>query len=117
MHIMWYESAMIEETLDSLTNALSYEQTNDVKIKLCLNAQTYIEKPKMGKPREMFDMFLHHPIIKQSEIIYKTDDDSFYNIGDWRRETYDHNCKYTCWGESDCILPKEYFYILKNARK
>lgn len=111
---MWYESEMITETLDSLQQAMK-EAKDQIDIILCLNSQTYIEKPKVGQPEDMFNLFLDHPIIKQAKIIYKTNNDSFYNIGDWRREIYDSNYKYTCWGESDCLIPKEYFSILEQV--
>jgi hypothetical protein len=112
-HIMWYESKMISETLDSLAYALKHSKL-DVDLKFCLNSQTYLEEPIEGKAEDMFDELLHHPILKEAEIIYKTNDDGFYNIGDWRREVYDKEYKYTVWGESDCLLPMDFFYILSE---
>ena len=47
MHVMWYESEMVSETLDSIQNALSHV-IGKVEIEICLNSQTYIEKPKTG---------------------------------------------------------------------
>jgi len=112
MHVMWYESKMINETLDSLQIALS--NTNlDVDLEFCLNSQTFIETPENGTAYEMFKEFINHPVIKKSKIVYKTNDESFYNIGDWRRETYDNKYKYTVWGESDTLIPEDYFYILE----
>jgi hypothetical protein len=108
---MWYESKLISETLDSLSYALKHSKL-DVDLKFCLNSQTYLEEPIEGKVEDMFDEFLHHPILKGAEIHYKTNDDPFYNIGDWRREIYDKEYKYTVWGESDCLLPMDFFYIL-----
>jgi hypothetical protein len=112
-HIMWYESKMISETLDSLAYALKHSKL-DVDLKFCLNSQTYLEEPIDGKAEDMFDEFLHHPILTEAEIIYKTNDNPFYNIGDWRREVYDKDYKYTVWGESDCLLPMDFFYILSS---
>lgn len=112
-HIMWYESEMLNETLDSLQASLLHS-TLPVKLKFCLNSQTYLEKPEEGNAAAMFKQFLNHPVLKDAEIIYKTDEDDFYNIGDWRREVYNHNFKYTVWGESDCLIPEDYFYILSN---
>jgi len=112
-HIMWYESKMLNETLDSLQLALQYS-TLPVDLKFCLNSQTYLEQPIQGSPEDMFEEFLNHPILEKAEIIYKTDNDEFYNIGDWRREVYSNNYKYTIWGESDCLIPEDYFYILSN---
>lgn len=112
-HIMWYESRMLNETLDSLQSALQHSSL-PVDLKFCLNSQTYLEKPIEGNPEDMFKEFLDHPVLKNAEIIYKTDNDPFYNIGDWRREIYSNDYKYTVWGESDCLIPEDYFYILSN---
>jgi len=114
MHVMWYESRMMVETLDSIQAALEHT-TLPVHLMFCLNAQTYLEEPVEGTPDDMFGAFLEHPLMKQSELIYKTNDDAFYNIGDWRRDVYDESAKYTVWGESDCLLPEDFFYILSNT--
>ena len=113
MHIMWYESKMINEVLESLQDAIQYSQI-PIELKFCLNSQTYLETPVEGKPEDMFNEFINHPILKQAKVFYKTNKDNFYNIGDWRREQYDINAKYTVWGESDCLLPEDFFYILSN---
>jgi hypothetical protein len=114
MHIMWYEYKMVPEALDSIQNALQYSK-NPPEIRICLNEQTYLETPIKGTPRKMFDEIKDHPIIKQANVIRKTDNDDFYNIGDWRREQYEFDAKYTTWGESDCILPYDFFYIIENV--
>lgn len=116
LHIMWYESGMINETLDSIQNALKHVNM-PVKFKICLNSQTYIEKPKVGSAEDMFKVFQDHPIMKMAEITRKTDSEPFYNIGDWRRDMYDPMAKYTVWGESDCLLPMTLFEILQNFSK
>jgi hypothetical protein len=110
---MWYESKMINETLDSLQIALQYSSL-PINLEFCLNSQTYIESPIKGKSEDMFIEFINHPILKNAKIVYKTDNDPFYNIGDWRREIYSNDYKYTVWGESDCLIPEDYFYILSQ---
>ena len=112
MHIMYYESAMINETFDSVHEALKHA-TQEVKVRLCLNSQTYVESPDEGEPEDMFKMFADHPLMERAEIVYKTNQDPFYNIADWRREQYDPQAKYTVWGESDCLMPKDFFYLLE----
>jgi hypothetical protein len=104
---------MIWETLDSLEAALKHSKL-DVDLKFCLNSQTYLETPIKGKAEDMFDEFLEHPILKGAELVYKTNDEPFYNIGDWRREIYNKEYKYTVWGESDCLIPTDFFYILSE---
>ena len=112
---MWYESKMIWETLDSLEDAL-HNSKLDVDLKFCLNSQTYLEEPIEGNAEDMFEEFINHPLLKEAQIIYKTNDDPFYNIGDWRREVYNKEYKYTVWGESDCLIPNDFFYILSEIQ-
>lgn len=114
-HIMWYESKMLTETLNSIQNAL-HQSILPVKFKFCLNSQTYIENPINGSSSDMFNDFINHEIMQYNttEIIYKNQSDEFYNIADFRRDVYDKNAKYTVWGESDCLLPYDFFYILSN---
>jgi hypothetical protein len=113
MHIMWYESGMVSETLDSIQRAAQYS-TLPIEYVFCLNSQTYIEEPIDGTAEQMFGQFLSHPLMNNVTVIHKTNADSFYNIGDWRREAYDPSAKYTVWGEADCLLPEDFFYILSN---
>lgn len=116
LHVMWYESMMLNETLDSLKLAID-NSTMPVDIMLCLNSQTYIEKPESGfEPTAMFNEFINHPVLENAIITYKTDSDAFYNIGDWRRDIYgpEYDYKYIIWGESDCLVPEDYFFLLDN---
>jgi hypothetical protein len=110
---MWYESRMLNETLDSLQIAIKNSPI-PVDLKICLNSQTFIETPEAGTPEEMFQSFVEHPILEDVDFVYKSNATTFYNIGDWRRDIYDENYKYTIWGESDCLIPEDYFYILSN---
>jgi hypothetical protein len=110
---MWYESKMLNETLDSLQIAINNSPLQ-VDLKICLNSQTFIETPEVGTPEEMFQSFVEHPVLDEVDFVYKSNATSFYNIGDWRRDVYDENYKYTIWGESDCLIPEDYFYILSQ---
>lgn len=110
-HIMWYESMMINETLDSLEIAIQNSHF-PVDLEFCINLQTYIESPISGSTFDMIAHFIHHPILKNANITYKTNQEAFFNIGDWRRDIYNSEYKYTVWGESDCLVPSDYFYIL-----
>jgi hypothetical protein len=116
LHVMWYESQMINETLDSIQQSID-NADRLVQLVLCLNSQTYIETPDEGvDPEKAFDIFLDHPLLKDAIIIRKTDQDPFYNIGDWAREIYggQYNARYTVWLESDCLVPEDYFFLLEN---
>lgn len=111
-HISWFETEMALETIQSVKEAIKY--TNfPVKVKLCFNKQTRFDTPINKSIEDMFAELLEDDLVKQSEIIWKTDDDAFYNVGDWRRECYDiHNI--TIWGESDCLVPETYFGYIES---
>ena len=111
LHIIWYESLIINELFDSIKNALNYFNDVDLTINLCLNSQTSMSTPINGKPEEMFEVFKNHEIYKMSKVTLKTDSDTFFNIADWRRDYYNEN-GFTVWGESDCLLPQEFFHTL-----
>lgn len=106
---------MLNETLDSVQLAIKNSNI-PVELLICLNAQTFIEKPDNVVPIKMFDEFLNHPVLVNAHIFYKTDSDGFYNIGDFRRDIYgpDYDYKYIVWGESDCLVPEDYFFLLDN---
>ena len=113
---MWYESQMINETLDSIQQAINNAK-NPIQLILCLNSQTYMEQPDEGvNPEEVFDVFLNHPVLKDAIIIKKTDKDPFYNIGDWAGDIYgsEYEAQYIVWLESDCLVPEDYFFLLEN---
>ena len=113
---MWYEVKMVNETLDALQQAIDNSPIG-VDIILCLNCQTYIEDPLPGiDQNDLFSEFLDHPILKDANIIRKTMDEEFYNIGDWRRDIYgeEYDYKYIVWGESDCLIPEDYFFLLNS---
>ena len=115
VHHMWYETNMIQECWDSILAAKKAAPKVDVRVKICLNKQTYIEKPQAGFDVDsFFSRHLNHPLFKDAntEITIKTDEHPFYNIADWRREVYDPQAKYTVWGETDTIVPRDLFAIL-----
>lgn len=115
---MWYEVAIAKEALDSLKHALQHAK-GDVIVRICFNSQTYLETPKEGTVEDMWTELLTHPIFERyyTEVVYKTDENLFYNIADWRRDEYYPSASYTIWGESDAIMPRDSFYILENLTK
>lgn len=112
MHVSWFETEMAIETLNTLQKAIT--NTNlDVKVKLCFNTQTMYETPIEGTTKDMFNNLLEHDIVKSAEITWKTNDDEFYNVGDWRRDCYDTE-NITVWGECDCYIPITYFAYIES---
>ena len=111
-HIAWFETEMALKTLHSVQKAI--ENTNlEVQIKLCFNCQTTFDTPIVGTPKQIFDILLQDEFISNTDITWKTDNDDFYNVGDWRRECYDSN-NITIWGESDCYVPETYFGYIES---
>lgn len=115
MHITWFETKMALETLKSVQDAIQYT-SYPVKIKLCFNAQTYYDTPLEGAAVDMFDILLNDTFVHQAEITWKRDTDSFYNVGDWRRDCYDSE-NITIWGEADCLVPETYFAYIESIFK
>jgi len=112
MHVTWFETEMALETIQSVNEAIKHTNL-PVKVKLCFNKQTRFDTPINKSIDDMFIDLLQDELVKQSEITWKTDDDEFYNVGDWRRECYDPD-NITIWGESDCLVPNTYFAYIES---
>ena len=112
MHVMWYELEMVTETLDSLETAIEFANI-PLDISVCFNKQTFLEQPIVDNINEKFDIISNHSVLKNATIIEKTNNDSFFNVGDWRR-TVKSNSGYTIWGESDTLVPNVYFPLLEQ---
>jgi hypothetical protein len=113
-HIMWYESNMVDESWTSVLRAIRSAPDVEVEVHLCFNLQTYVEQPERSDVRAMLEKHQGHVLFKEHNpiVTIKTDKDPFYNIADWRREVYDPEAKYTVWGETDTIMPQDFFAIL-----
>jgi hypothetical protein len=121
-HIMWYEIEMVQEYLASLAQALQKAKW-PVNLDFMINAQTYLEKPDddsnaLDLATQIQNMITAYPFDFQSSshtvhTNIKTDDEPFYNIGDYRRETVNPAQGYTVWGETDSLFPKTYFQVLE----
>lgn len=113
-HIMWYETQMVDEAWTSIARAIDSAPNVDVEIKLCFNFQTYVEEPTHGITKALLEKHQSHRLLRECnvDVTLKTDEDPFYNIADWRREVYDKDAHYTVWGETDTVLPQDFFAIL-----
>ena len=114
IHIMWYEVGLLQEHFESLRQAVKHTNL-PVEIVVCANKQTYIEKPDTDDVMSNFTDTLNNILstFDNVYVYYKTDEDSFYNIGDFRRELIAED-SYVIWGETDCLIPKNYFGILES---
>lgn len=121
-HIMWYEIELVEEYLASLTQAVLNAKW-PIRLNFMINAQTYLEAPDdnsnaLELALQIQTMILTHPFniwSSTQEILtdIKTDEEPFYNIGDYRRDTFNTGTGYTVWGETDALYPKRYFQLLE----
>jgi hypothetical protein len=114
-HISWFETEMALETLESMIEASQYTSL-PIEVHLCCNLQTYLEEPLEGTPQDMFKCITEHPQFSQWQVVWKSNEDPFYNVGDWRRDCYDGTFP-TVWGESDCLVPALYFAYIESIQK
>lgn len=112
MHISWIDAKIVPQTLTSIQNALQYSKV-PTEIVLLLNEQTFIDTPIEKTPEQQWDYFIDHPLIKDCTIIKKNDFDEFWGVAKFRREFMNKE-GITYWGESDCMLPIQYFYICES---
>ncbi len=115
MYISWIDAKIVSQTLTSIQNAYQYS-TVPTEFILMLNEQTFIDTPLEKTPEQQWEYFLNHPFIQNCQIIKKTNDDDFWGVAKFRREFLNKD-GLTYWGESDCMLPLEYFYVAENLDK
>lgn len=114
VHIMWYEVELVEEHFASVVRAMQHTNL-PVKLVVCANMQTYIEQPT---DMEVYNQFTKTvlaclPDLADIDFFVKTNTDTFYNIGDFRREVRS-DTGYVVWGEVDCLLPRIHFAVLES---
>ena len=114
MYVHWIDAKVLPETLTSIQNALQYSQV-ETEIILFLNEQTFVDKPLEGVPSDMWRYFMDHPIIPKCKIIKVTDNDKFWGVANFRRDFLNPD-GLTYWGESDCMVPLECFYIAETIQ-
>jgi hypothetical protein len=120
--VQWYEIEIIEEYLESLTDAVDYAKNKDIIIDL-----TFITNQDL---EEIGDANMIDIIARWRDIIallnnkgYKVRDRFEYRlhtIADYRRLFNTNYCSHVdvlIWGESDAILPKQMFVILDNLHQ
>ena len=122
-HIMWYEIEMVGEYVDSLIQLIGQvpeEEHKNIYIDFYLNTNTYFEKPENDKVIEQVEEKFYTKILQNFRYehlnVTTTDSDDFYFIGDYRRDfnnMFAPNTDFLIWGESDCLLPKETYQVLK----
>jgi hypothetical protein len=126
-HIMWYEIEMIEEYVQSLHQLIEEaprEDRENICVDFYLNLSQHFEKPNSdilskGGLLEIEDRFKGAILPSLYGLgcrVTHNIGDSLYFIGDYRRDfnnMFAPDTDFLIWGESDCLLPKETYQVLK----
>ena len=115
LQIHWIDSKVVYDTLTSIQNALQYS-TEPTEIILLLNEQTFVDKPLVGNPSDMWKYFINHSLIQKCQIVKVDNNDKFWGNANFRREYINDN-GLTYWMESDCLIPIEFFYLTEEFHK
>ncbi len=118
-HIMWYEIEMVGEYIDSLLQLIKQvpkKEHKNICIDFYLNINTYFEQPDSKDTIEKVIEKFNIEIQRFPENVTYQISEKFYFIGDYRRDfnnMYAPNTDFLIWGESDCLLPKQTYQVLK----
>jgi len=115
MQISWIDAKVAPGTLTSIQNALQYS-SQPTEIVLLLNEQTFVDKPLVGEPADMWRYIMDHPLIPKCRIDKVTNNDKFWGNANFRRD-YITDDGVTYWGEADCYLPMEFFFLAEEFHK
>jgi hypothetical protein len=120
--VQWYEIEIIEEYLESLTDAIDHAENLDIIIDL-----TFITNQDL---EEIGDANMIDIIARWRGIISTLNDKGYkvrdrfeyrlHTIADYRRLFNTNYCDQVdvlIWGESDAILPKQMFVVLDNLHR
>ena len=126
-HVMFYEIEMLDEYLNSIKRALEIvENPKNIIVDLFFNISEFFESvdDDVITKKELIKRFNE----KCSEVskwgvlvksnVYQVDKP--YCIADYRRDfnlKWCMPCDYLVWGESDCLLPREFFHVLEGVKE
>jgi hypothetical protein len=122
--VMFYELDAIKDFVSSLKSATSFiENKENITIEFLLNLSEYSEKIDMSITKDKLIELYNNNCVKPLDglnIITKTYDDSdkLYSIGSYRRDLNYNYClthDFIVWGESDCMMPEQYFDVLETT--
>lgn len=124
--VMFYEVVAIEDFVNSiLTATADIENKENITVEFTLNISQYSEKldESIKTKSELITLFtntcitpLRNTGLNTTYNIYENDD-RLYSIGSYRRDLNYSSCldyDFIVWGESDCMMPKEYFNVLEQ---
>jgi hypothetical protein len=124
--IMFYEIEMLGEYFQSIINMVDgVENPENVTVHLCWNTQEYLESVDLEKTSKVallkkFDRLVKNLIEAGLSVIidYKDNDDTFYNIAQYRRDLNYNYCEkadFIFWGETDSMFPAQGLEIVENV--
>lgn len=125
IHVMWYEADILPLFLHSLSEALkNISNPQNVTLKLYANMSQEIEQIDTAQigladlydkiERSLRDLMDKNPKLRITEQISERK----YSMIQYRREATAEsiNRDYIIWGETDCLLPSQFFTILDQVK-
>jgi len=124
--VMFYEIDAAKDFTNSVKNAcIDIENKENIEVEYLLNMSELTETIDINQitKEELLQKFLNNCVSPLNSIgikvIYKIHEDnkSIYSIGSYRRDLNYFNCTkfdYIVWGESDCMMPKQYFEAVEQ---
>ena len=122
--VMFYELDAIKDFVSSLKSATSFiKNKENITVEFLLNLSEYSEKIDTSITKDELIELYNNNCIKPLDglnIITKIYDDSdkLYSIGSYRRDLNYNYClthDFIVWGESDCMMPEQYFDVLETT--
>ena len=120
--VQWYEIEIIEEYLESLTDAIDYAQNKDIMIDLTFVTNQDLEKIGDGDITKIITRWrkIVSLLNKQGYKVQDRFEYRLHTIADYRRIFNINYCDHVdvlIWGESDALLPKQMFVVLNNLHQ
>ena len=125
--VMFYEIEAAKDFANSVKNAcVDVENKENIEVEYLLNMSELTETLDTNQITKdaLINLFVINCVnlLIDSGIktIYKVHEDnkSLYSIGSYRRDLNYFNClkfDYIVWGESDCLMPKQYFEVVEQV--
>lgn len=124
--VMFYEIEMLEEYVDSIINATDgMTDKSRITAHFCLNMQQYLERMDAGRMSQSQFVDRAETIIDKLDdiginvvVVYKTDNDPWFNIAAYRRNLCADYCTrstFVIWGETDSLFPQSMFNLIDAA--
>lgn len=126
--VMFYEIEVITEFVQSLLNSVKdVENKENIAVDFLFNLSEFSEKiDSRITADQLLSRFTEEcvsPLMQAGlNVVCNSNRDSsrLYSIGSYRRDfnnQYCLDCDYLVWGESDCLMPEQYFEVLEQINE